>query len=81
MLLSCCWLSLIFLLHYSEGRQNGTRSFRAVHWTPLQVYKPHRGDELIVSVPEGNVFSGQLLGIMGPSGCGKVRSHFVTEVC
>jgi ABC-type transporter Mla maintaining outer membrane lipid asymmetry ATPase subunit MlaF len=53
-----------------DGKSNFT-----IKWSPLQVYKPSRQgveDEIIVSVPAGEICPGSLLGIMGPSGCGKV---------
>ena len=55
------------------------RDFAAVVWTPLQVFRPMfniKGEqEVIVSIPAGRIDAGNILGIMGPSGCGKVNSE------
>ena len=61
----------------SDSRDHNTFSdFSAVSWTPLQVLSPIQNKmgehEIIVSIPSGRIDAGTILGIMGPSGCGKV---------
>ena len=50
--------------------------FVAVEWSPMQVFRPthvaNDGQEIIVSIPAGRIDAGTILGIIGPSGCGKV---------
>ena len=62
----------------SEFRTSESLDIASVVWTPLQVVRPihnKKGEqEVIVSVPEGRIDAGNILGIMGPSGCGKVNS-------
>ena len=70
------WIESV-LSHVHDSREHNMSSdFAAISWTPLQVLRPTQSklveQEIIVSIPSGRIVAGTILGIMGPSGCGKV---------
>ena len=78
------WIESVGSQVHDSRKTEMSSDFTAISWTPLEVLRPTQSkiseQEIIVSIPSGRIVAGTILGIMGPSGCGKVDNCFWNSV-